>query len=90
MAREGMDSSEVDSLGHQLQGQADQIEAAMNAIDGLINKIPSIWWGKDATDHVSWWQQQHRPALKNVRDAIHGLGQSAINNARDQMDVSNR
>jgi len=90
MPFEGMDVAEVDSIGHQLQGQADEIEKVIGRINGLVAQLQGVWHGKDAQDFEGWWHNQHQPALRAAHDAIHGLGQSAINNARDQQAASGR
>lgn len=88
MAFEGMDTGEVQSLGHQLQNQGNAIESIVSAVDGLIGTLEGVWKGADATQFVGWWQSQHRPALKSAAEAVTGLGQSALNNAQQQIDAS--
>jgi|GEM_PF-834662 len=88
MTMEGMDVGEVESLGHQLMNQGNTIQTVINAIDGIVNTMESVWKGHDATEFMGWWQSQHRPALENVESAVHGLGQSALNNAQQQIDAS--
>lgn len=88
MAFEGMDVDQVNSIGNQLKSQGDAIDQVISAINGLVGQLPGIWQGKDATEFESWWNTQHKPALHNASVAIHGLGQSALNNASDQAGVS--
>jgi len=90
MAFVGMDIGQVDALGRKLQGQAQQLDAAIRAIEGLVQQSQGVWKGADASQFAGWWQQQHKPALMAARDAINGLGQSAINNAKDQQGVTSR
>jgi len=89
MAFEGMDTAQVTSIGNQLKHQGDQINSVIVAINSLVSQLPTIWHGKDATEFESWWNTQHRPALQNAATAVQGLGQSAINNALDQINASN-
>jgi uncharacterized protein YukE len=89
MAFEGMDVAQVTNVGNQLRHQGDQIDQIVSAINGLVGQLPGIWHGKDATEFEGWWTQQHRPALQAASAAIHGLGQSALNNASAQQSVSN-
>lgn len=89
MAFEGMNTDEVDRIGGQLMTQADQIGQVMGAIDGLINQAESNWQGKDAQEFKQWWMTQHKPALAKAQEAVHGLGQSAKNNASQQRTASN-
>ena len=84
----GMNVDQVENLGRQLQGKGDEIDALMNAINGLIDQLQTEWKGQDATEFKGWWDSQHRPALQALRDAIKGLGQSALNNASEQRQVS--
>lgn len=88
MAFEGMDVSAVESIGHQLQQQGTHIESVVAAVDGLINQAESAWKGQDAIQFQGWWVQQHKPALLNAAQAVSGLGQSALNNAQQQIDAS--
>jgi uncharacterized protein YukE len=90
MAFEGMDVAEVESLGHQLMNQGNTIQSVINAIDGIVNTMESVWKGQDATVFQGWWQSQHRPALVAAEAAVHGLGQSALNNVQQQIDASAR
>lgn len=86
----GMNVDQVENLGRQLQGKGDEIDALMNAINGLIDQLQADWKGQDATEFKGWWDQTHRPGLIALRDAIKGLGQSALNNASEQRQVSGR
>lgn len=90
MAISGMDYQEVSSIGHQLIQQADQIQQVIAHVDGLIARAEGVWHGDDARHFQDWWTQQHRPHLVQAHDAVHGLGQSAINNAAEQQQVSGR
>lgn len=89
MAFEGMDVDQVTTIGNQLKAQGDAIDHTINTINGLVSQLPSIWHGKDASEFESWWTTQHRPALTQASQAVHGLGQSALNNASAQAGVSN-
>lgn len=89
MAFQGMDVGQVQNLGNQLKNQAGQIDQIVNHINSLAAELQAAWKGKDAQDFDGWWQQQHRPALQHAAEAIRGLGQSALNNATEQQNVSN-
>lgn len=90
MALVGMDVEQVQQLGNNLKNQAEAIQGVINAVNGLVDNSQAIWKGKDAGDFLGWWNNEHRPALERVRQAVDGLGQSALNNAEDQMGVTNR
>ena len=87
---EGMDIAHVQSIGNQLKHQADQINSVVAAINSLVAQLPGVWHGKDATEFENWWNTQHRPHLQQAAAAVQGLGQSALNNATDQANTSNR
>jgi len=84
----GMDVEQVEKLGNSLKNQAHAIEQVINAVNHLVTHSQEIWKGHDARQFNEHWTAQHRPALQRVRDAVQGLGQSAMNNAREQRDVS--
>jgi WXG100 family type VII secretion target len=88
MAMIGLDVEAVEQLSANLKSQGGAIDGVINAIDGLVNQIPSIWKGADAEQFITWWTGQHKPALIQVRDHVNGLGDSAHNNAQAQVDVS--
>lgn len=89
MTRMGMDVEVIELLGRKLKVSADQIENIARAIDALVANAVQNWDGPDARRFESWWREQHLPALRTTRDAVDGLGQSALNNAADQRGVSN-
>lgn len=84
----GMDIDAVEQLGQDLFHQADMIQQTMAALDRLVEHSQAIWKGQDATQFADWWRSQHRPAMQQAHDAIHGLGQSAKNNAGEQRQAS--
>lgn len=88
MARMGMDVTEVRNVGNQLKNQANEIQNVITQVEHLITHAISVWEGNDANQFHDWWNSQHKPALIHVKDAIDGLGQSALNNAQEQENVS--
>ena len=84
----GMNVDQVENLARQLKGKASEVDALANGINALIDQLQASWKGQDATEFKGWWDSQHRPALQHLRDAIDGLGQSALNNANEQRQVS--
>lgn len=90
MAMIGMDVEAIRNIGGQLQGQADAIDGVIGQIESLIGQAIGAWQGNDATQFQDWWNSQHKPALMAAREAIAGLGQSAMNNAAAQEDASSR
>jgi WXG100 family type VII secretion target len=86
----GMDIETVEQLAAQLKGKANEIDGLMGSIDALIEQLQAVWKGQDAIMFRDWWVSQHRPNLMHAREAIDGLGQSALNNASEQRQVSGR
>lgn len=84
----GMNVDQVENLGRQLKSKATEIDALANGINGLVDQLQAAWKGQDATEFKGWWDSQHRPHLQQLRDAIDGLGQSALHNASEQRQVS--
>lgn len=90
MARMGMDVDAVETAGRNLKSQASDLQGKLTQIDALVRNLPSIWDGKDASEFVNSWWPEHKRSLTAVIGHIDGLGQSALNNAREQRDTSNR
>ena len=88
MARLGMDDAEVERVGNSLKTQANQLHDVMNQIGTLVSQAVAAWEGNDAVQFQDWWNSQHKPALEQARQAIEGLGQSALNNVAAQRQVS--
>lgn len=84
----GMNIEEVRRIAGQLKGQAGQIDTLISQINGLIEQTQANWRGEDATRFKGWWEGEHRPNLMRLREAIDGLGQSALNNASEQEAAS--
>lgn len=90
MALVGMDVEHVQNIGRQLQQQAEAITHVISAVDGLIAQAEGAWKGQDAIQFRDWWNSQHKPHLQQASEAVRGLGQSALNNASEQAQVSSR
>ena len=86
----GMDTDAVRTMGNKLQGQHHQaIQSVIDQVEGMVNDTNATWVGADAERFRGWWPEK-RSALIAIRDDLHGFGQSAINNASEQDDVSER
>ncbi len=90
MARMGMDVDAVENTGRQLKTQASNIGNLVSQIDKVVQSLTSVWDGKDAQTFVHDWWPQHKKALLAAQQQIDGLGQSALNNASEQRNVSSR
>lgn len=84
----GMNIEEVRNLGRQLQTQADNIQQVMASLDSAVNG--ATWVGSDADTFKGQWWPQHRTQLQQVVQGLSDFGQSAINNATEQENVSSR
>ena len=86
MAFYGMDVPEVRQTGQLMQQISGQIEDLMRQIDGRVRS--TSWLGPDADRFKNDWWPKHQATLKNIATELHGLGQSALNNAQEQDDIS--
>lgn len=84
----GMDIENVRTTGRTLQQTSDDINGVINCLNNLVNSTQ--WQGPDADRFKNEWWPKHRDQLKAVSTEVHGLGQSALNNADEQQDVSQR
>jgi len=73
-----------------LKAYAQQLEVLVNQMNGTVTSLAGAWQGKDATDFVQNWWPQHRKNLLAAKEAVNGLGQSALSNAGEQRAVSGR
>ncbi len=86
----GMNIVEVRNAGNRLQNHhAESIRGLMREIEGMVNDTSGTWIGPDGDRFRSWWPEK-RSALTAIADDLHGFGQSALNNAQEQEDVSGR
>ncbi|HEX4443165.1 MAG TPA: CHAP domain-containing protein [Galbitalea sp.] len=88
MARMGMDVDAVAAAGHELQAKAQSIDSVVSNLDGIVNKLNGVWAGKDAEVFINEWWPAHKKDLTAASTSISGLGQSALNNASEQRQVS--
>jgi uncharacterized protein YukE len=88
MAQLGMDADVIEQLGRALKQQAGEIANTINQLNHLVGQMQSNWWGPDAQTFCNDWWPQHRNELMTAQHNIDGLGQSALNNATEQRNVS--
>jgi len=84
----GMDTAAVNRLSVDLRTAADRLSQIATDVDRIVHLTSGHWNGQDAHDFRQWWSGQHRPKVMAAVSAIVGLGQSAANNASDQVQVS--
>jgi hypothetical protein len=82
----GMNVDEVTNLGTTLQSQASNIRDMVGLLEGAISG--TTWMGPDADQFKGQWWPEHKQHLMAVAEQLHGFGQSAINNATDQVTAS--
>ena len=82
----GMNVEEVNTLGRNLQHQADAIKQMVGQLEGVIHG--TTWMGPDADQFKGQWWPEHKQHLLAVSEQLHGFGQSALNNATDQVNIS--
>lgn len=88
MGLEGMDVDRIREIAQQLDGQAERLQGFVTVIDGLIQETIGTWNGNDAETFISWWHNQHRPAILRVHETLRGMADSARNNASEQERTS--
>ena len=84
----GMNIEAIRALGGKLQQDyAGRIDAVISELNSAVNETSSAWIGPDAEAFRSWWPAK-KSALQAIRDDLHGFGQSALNTATEQENVS--
>lgn len=88
MTRMGMDVDLVEEKGRALKADAEKIAQLVRQIDALVRRLQGIWDGQDGREFVNTWWPRHKQSLLLCVDGVSGLGQSALNNAGEQREVS--
>lgn len=84
----GMNIEEVRSTGQELQRQSETLQ---NLINTLQQKVEGTTWvGPDSERFKNDWWPKHKQTLVNMVQELHGLGQSALNNASEQEQISSK
>lgn len=82
----GMNVDDVRALGDLLKRKAADIRALVSEIEGKVHS--TAWEGPDARAFKDQWWPEHKQHLATVADQVDGFGQSALNNAQEQQDIS--
>ncbi len=85
-ATHGMNPAEVEELGNYLQACGQQLIDSLLRINSELNG--ASWVGPDAETFKDVWWPDHLVALKKVAHDLEGFGQSALNNAQEQRNIS--
>jgi hypothetical protein len=83
-----MDVDQVAAAGNALKQRAADIDTLVTKIDGIVRSMPGVWDGPDAQQFVDEWWPEHKKTLVAASSHVAGLGQSALNNASEQREVS--
>lgn len=84
----GMNVGDVQNLGNLLKAKAGEIRDIVNMIESSVNS--TTWEGPDAQTFKGQWWPDHKTHLMSVAEQVDGFGQSALNNAQEQSEVSGR
>jgi uncharacterized protein YukE len=83
-----MNPDEVEALGKELQNVAGQIQQICQRLNSQISQ--TTWMGRDSEQFKNQWWPEHQRKLQQAQQDLQGFGQSAINNAQEQRQVSDR
>jgi uncharacterized protein YukE len=82
----GMDISEVESLVHNMDARAQELE---QLVAQLTSQLESARWvGPDRDNFLGEWNSSHVPALRNVAAGLQDAAQRALGNVRAQQEAS--
>lgn len=90
MARMGMDVDVVEQSGRDLKGRASEIGNLIGQIERTVSQLGQNWDGQDAQTFVSTTWPTHKRSLQQIQTEIDELGQTALQNAQQQREVSSR
>jgi hypothetical protein len=82
----GMNVDEVQALGRDLQNISLNVQQIVTRLDSLVAQ--TTWVGPDATEFKGLWWAAHKKNLMSISVELSGFGQSALNNASDQINTS--
>jgi hypothetical protein len=83
---DGMNVDEVKTLGATLQRLSQDIQGLVGRVDRDVQG--TLWAGQDATVFKQQWWPTHRSHLTTAAADLYGFGQSALNNATEQLQTS--
>lgn len=86
MAFVGMNVENVRNTGNELKRISSEIQGLMNQLNRTVNSTE--WIGSDSDRFKNDWWPQHQGQLSKIVQDLEGLGQSALNNAEEQEEVS--
>lgn len=88
MAYEGMDVDQVESLGHQLNTQANSLAQIKTKLDGLVSSMAANWDGADSLRFHDTWTSQYSRQVTDAITNLSTLSQVAIRQAAEQRQTS--
>ena len=82
----GMNIEEVRQTGRELQTKSQDLQNIINTLQAKVDT--TTWEGPDAVRFKTEWWPNHKQVLVNMVQELNGLGQSALNNAQEQENIS--
>lgn len=82
----GMDPKEVEELGRFLQARGNDLDRLASEVEAKVRS--TSWQGADADLFRNDWWPAHRSKVTAAAERVRGLGQSALNNAAEQLQAS--
>ena len=82
----GMNVDDVRALGDLLKRKATEVRTLISEVESKVHS--TAWEGPDARAFKDQWWPEHKQHLSTVAEQIDGFGQSALNNAQEQQDIS--
>lgn len=82
----GMIPEEVERLGRVLQDKSQEIDDTLRQLHQMVGN--ANWIGPDADRFKNEWWPEHQAKLQQAVHRLHGFGQSALNNASEQRNIS--
>lgn len=88
MAFQGLDPEAVFAISDGLLNQSKHLSSVVAQVDSQVNQLARLWHGSDNESFLNLWHGGLRLQLIAAQEAVHGLGISARNNAKEQERVS--
>ena len=68
-----VEPEQLEEISTQLKGEGDKFEECINAMDGLIKRIPEAWAGQAAEAFQGQFEEL-KPSFQQVRELIEDIG----------------
>ncbi len=84
----GMDPDQVEQLGGRINSEAQNLQALMTKLDGLVQSMQNNWKGTDSDRFATEYTGQYRGQINAAVQQLEALSQTAIRNANEQRQTS--